>query len=44
MFGGVRDATFAFVTAAMGASILGSLGELGIANLPSVLTSEKKIA
>jgi hypothetical protein len=44
MFVGIRDATFAAVTAAMSASILKSLGDLGIANLPSALTSEKKIA
>jgi hypothetical protein len=43
MFVGIRDATFAFVTAGMTASILKSLGDLGISNLPSVLTSEKKL-
>lgn len=44
MFEGIRDATFGFVTGAMGASILASLGELGIANLPSALTAEKKVS
>lgn len=43
MFDGIRDATFAFVTAAMGASILKSLTDLGIANLPKALTAEKKL-
>ena len=42
-FSGIRDATFAAVVAGMTASILKSLGDLGVANLPAVLTSEKKL-
>lgn len=44
MFEGLRDSIFAFVTAAMGASILNSLKDLGISTLPPTLTKEKKIA
>lgn len=44
MFTGLRDAIFAAVTAAMIASILKSLTDLGFTGLPSALTKEKKIA